>query len=315
MSLPGAAVQARRLIAVFLLTAASAASELSCSVAAFVLSRHEELLRFVEHAHGRLGLIGPARRGDSRDPLWTLDELSATGLMRAGSVQLCGLRLPGAWRDTAGDGCVTPQCHARLLEAAAGARVGSVHQPAADGECVSCHDLALPSGRASSEGRRPATADGPESAPRLGPGALLGVSRRGAPRAECPGAATGFADGKRNLHALHVQAGRGRRCLPCHDPHAARQPKLLRERIPARGKARIAQEFRGEPKGGWCKTGCHAPKRYTRPPVSPESRGVLIPRRTCAARGSCAAWRRPPGRSGRPSPSPRSSARRGCSRP
>ena len=36
------------------------------------------------------------------------------------------------------------------------------------------------------------------------------------------------------------------------------------ERIPARGKARIAQEFRGELKGGWCKTGCHAPKAYKR---------------------------------------------------
>ena len=124
--------------------------------------------------------------------------------------------------------------------------------------------------RASSEGHRPAGRRTGER-PRLGPGALLGVSRRGAPRAECPGGTTGFADGKRNLHALHVQAGRGRRCLPCHDPHAARQPKLLRERIPARREAQIAQEFRGEPKGGWCKTGCHAPKSYRRYPGNPLS--------------------------------------------
>ncbi len=53
----------------------------------------------------------------------------------------------------------------------------------------------------------------PRDRPRLGPGLLLGVSRRGAPRRECPGAATGFADGKRNLHAL-ARAGRPRPPLP-----------------------------------------------------------------------------------------------------
>jgi len=79
-----------------------------------------------------------------------------------------------------------------------------------------------------------------------------------------PPGATGFADGGRNLHALHVQAGRGRRCLVCHDPHASSQAWLLREVLPARGSARITQVFRRDPKGGWCRTGCHAPKLYTR---------------------------------------------------
>jgi predicted CXXCH cytochrome family protein len=107
-------------------------------------------------------------------------------------------------------------------------------------------------------------AAGPESARAWDLALCSGCHDEGLLAPNAPATATGFVDGTRNLHALHVQAGRGRRCLPCHDPHAARQPKLLRERIPARGKARIAQEFRGEPRGGWCKTGCHAPKAYKR---------------------------------------------------
>ncbi len=164
----------------------------------------------------------------------------------------------------AGMGCVTPQCHARLLEAAAGARVGSVHQPAADAECVSCHDLALPSGASFIKGAPSGNAAGPAAARAWDLAFCSGCHGEGFLAVSAPATATGFADGNRNLHTLHVQAGRGRRCLPCHDPHASRQAKLLRERIPTRGKAKIAQEFRGEPKGGWCKTGCHAPKSYTR---------------------------------------------------
>jgi len=163
--------------------------------------------------------------------------------------------------------CVTPQCHARLLEAPAGAaRVGSVHQPAAEGECVSCHDLALPAGARFVKGAPSGDSDSPEAARAWDLALCSGCHGEGLFVQNTPSLETGFADGNRNLHALHVQAGRGRRCLPCHDPHAARQEKLLRERIPTRGKARIAQEFRGEPKGGWCKTGCHAPKRYARLP-------------------------------------------------
>ena len=162
----------------------------------------------------------------------------------------------------AGDGCVTRQCHALLLEAAAGARVGSVHQPAAAGECASCHDISLASKARYVRGAPSGEADGPESA--WDRALCSGCHGEGLLAPNAAATATGFADGKRNLHTLHVQAGRGRRCLPCHDPHAARQAKLLRERIPARGKAKIAQEFRGEPDGGWCRTGCHAPKRYRR---------------------------------------------------
>jgi predicted CXXCH cytochrome family protein len=167
-------------------------------------------------------------------------------------------RHPG---DGSGPGCVTGQCHPGLLGAASGAKGGSTHQPVADGECVSCHDLALPAGTRFVKGAPAAGGEEPEKA-RPWDLALCAGCHGDALLAPAVSGATGFADGKRNLHALHVQAGRGRRCLPCHDPHAARQPRLLRERIPARGNAQIAQEFRTEPNGGWCRTGCHAPKAY-----------------------------------------------------
>jgi predicted CXXCH cytochrome family protein len=164
----------------------------------------------------------------------------------------------------AGASCVTAQCHARLFEAAAGKKDGSVHQPASGGDCVSCHSLALSPEARFVIGDPTGTAEGPEAGRAWDLSLCSGCHGAGLLAPNAPAMATGFADGRRNLHALHVQAGRGRRCLPCHDPHAARQPRRLRERIPARGGAQIAQEFRASPKGGWCRTGCHAPKSYSR---------------------------------------------------
>ena len=164
----------------------------------------------------------------------------------------------------AGAGCVIAQCHGRLLVAATEAKTGSVHQPASAGDCRSCHDLSLAAGERFVKGAPAGHGEGPESAGAWDLALCSGCHGEALVTPDAPAGTTGFVDGKRNLHAHHVQAGRGRRCLSCHDPHAARQPKLLRERIPARGGAQIVQQFRGEPKGGWCKTGCHAPKNYTR---------------------------------------------------
>lgn len=158
--------------------------------------------------------------------------------------------------------CITPSCHASSGQRPGAA--GSVHDPFSRGECLSCHDLALSAGARYVKGAPAGDADGPESARAWDLILCLGCHDDGLLASNAPAMATGFVDGKRNLHALHVQAGRGRRCLTCHAPHAARQAELLRERIPTRGKARATQEFRSEPKGGWCKTGCHAPRSYKR---------------------------------------------------
>lgn len=158
--------------------------------------------------------------------------------------------------------CVTQSCHAASARAPGG--TGSVHDPYSTGDCVSCHDLALTSEVRFVRGAPSSGDNRPESARAWDLALCSGCHGEGLLAPTAPAMATGFADGGRNLHALHVQAGRGRRCLPCHDPHAAGQPKLLREWIPARRGVQVAQQFRGEPQGGWCKTGCHAPKSYRR---------------------------------------------------
>jgi predicted CXXCH cytochrome family protein len=179
----------------------------------------------------------------------------------AGPCLAAGARHP----PVAADGpCVTRECHVRLLEPAGPSRDPSSHQPAADGDCVSCHDLSLPAQARFVKGAPAGAADGPESARAWDLALCAGCHGDRLYARDAPPGSTRFADGKKNLHTLHVQAGRGRRCLTCHEPHAARQPLLLRERIPSRGSVKIAQEFRSEPGGGWCRTGCHAPKDYRR---------------------------------------------------
>jgi predicted CXXCH cytochrome family protein len=155
--------------------------------------------------------------------------------------------------------CVTAACHAA---APRGPAAASVHDPYAGGDCRSCHDLALAA--ATRYVRGAPAGDGPDRSRPWDLQLCAGCHGESLYARSAPPGATAFADGGSNLHALHVQAGRGRRCLTCHEPHAARQPALLRERIPAAGGARIPQQFRAEPTGGWCRTGCHAPKRYRR---------------------------------------------------
>jgi predicted CXXCH cytochrome family protein len=159
---------------------------------------------------------------------------------------------------------VTRECHAQLLGQDAAGRDRSVHEPAADGECAACHDLALPPEARFVKGAPAVDAATFENGRGWDVQLCAGCHGEESAFKEAGSGATGFMDGGRNLHALHVQAARGPRCLPCHDPHASRQPKLLREQILARGDARIPQQFRSEPGGGWCRTGCHAPKGYRR---------------------------------------------------
>ncbi len=164
----------------------------------------------------------------------------------------------------AGSACVSDGCHARLLEREPGPGGRSVHEPAAGGDCRGCHDLARAAQARFVTGAPAGPDDPPGAAGAWDRGLCAGCHGEELAAREAPAGATRFADGKRNLHALHVQAGRGRRCLTCHDPHAAGQPRLLRARIPARGGFLIPQQFRAEPGGGWCRTGCHAPKGYRR---------------------------------------------------
>lgn len=83
------------------------------------------------------------------------------------------------------------------------------------------------------------------------------------------GGDTGFRNGTRNLHYLHVNKSfKGRNCRACHDPHASIADKHIRQQTPF-GKWSIPINFRPTDSGGSCGPGCHRPYRYDREaPVS-----------------------------------------------
>ena len=75
---------------------------------------------------------------------------------------------------------------------------------------------------------------------------------------------TGFRDGDRNLHFLHVnRAKKGRTCRTCHDVHASKQPFHITESVPF-GTWELPVNFFATPTGGSCAPGCHKPKEYSR---------------------------------------------------
>jgi len=74
---------------------------------------------------------------------------------------------------------------------------------------------------------------------------------------------TGFRDGDRNLHYLHVNRTKGRTCRACHETHASQEPKHIREAVPF-GKWTLPIHFEKTSDGGRCAPGCHSPKQYSR---------------------------------------------------
>lgn len=83
---------------------------------------------------------------------------------------------------------------------------------------------------------------------------------------------TGFRDGSRNLHYVHVNRKKGRTCGICHNVHASDIPALMRQHIPfGQGGWRLPIGFQKKPGGGTCNSGCHKKLDYdnSQPPVSP----------------------------------------------
>ena len=75
---------------------------------------------------------------------------------------------------------------------------------------------------------------------------------------------TGFRNGERNLHFVHVnKADKGRSCRACHEPHASKLPVHLRESVPY-GQWELPINFAKTTTGGSCAPGCHKPLAYDR---------------------------------------------------
>lgn len=77
--------------------------------------------------------------------------------------------------------------------------------------------------------------------------------------------ATGFRDGERNLHFVHVnKVSKGRSCRACHEVHAdAGQQKHVKTSVQFSGWA-MPMKFVPRTNGGSCAPGCHGEKQYTR---------------------------------------------------
>ena len=75
---------------------------------------------------------------------------------------------------------------------------------------------------------------------------------------------TGFRDGNKNLHWLHVaKSSQGRSCGACHNPHAGQNASLIADSV-AFGQWKLPINFKPTDAGGSCAPGCHKPATYDR---------------------------------------------------
>jgi len=74
---------------------------------------------------------------------------------------------------------------------------------------------------------------------------------------------TGFRDGDRNLHYVHVHQEKGRSCGACHEVHRADHSRLIRKELSfGPGGWSMPLEFTETEAGGTCGSGCHQALSY-----------------------------------------------------
>ncbi|MHC4590326.1 MAG: cytochrome c3 family protein [Planctomycetota bacterium] len=82
---------------------------------------------------------------------------------------------------------------------------------------------------------------------------------------------TGFRDGDRNLHRVHVNQRKGRSCRACHEVHASRHPFHIREAVPFGDAGWMLKiNYEQTTGGGTCAPGCHESRTYDRNAAAPE---------------------------------------------
>ncbi len=74
---------------------------------------------------------------------------------------------------------------------------------------------------------------------------------------------TDFRDGKVNLHYLHVNERKGRTCRACHDEHASKKPKLIRD-YTIFNNIKFPLRYIETKNGGSCQPACHKKFSYDR---------------------------------------------------
>jgi predicted CXXCH cytochrome family protein len=156
-------------------------------------------------------------------------------------------------------------CHGRFANRLAAA--SRVHLPVQEGRCGDCHDPHAGFGHRFLK-RTGWVWDG--GGVRFSASLCWQCHSGERIQSEDPGGNTGFREGRRNLHRLHLisfrEEGRARiaTCTACHDPHASAQPMLVPESVPFGREWTLPFLYSRTPAGGTCRTGCHPTRSYRR---------------------------------------------------
>jgi predicted CXXCH cytochrome family protein len=149
-------------------------------------------------------------------------------------------------------------CHKTVVTTA----MTTLHGPIKDGKCTPCHD---PHGGPNARLLVAAFSPAPY-VPYTDTEYALCFSCHKRELVQYPDTsfATGFRDGERNLHYLHVNnKQKGRSCKLCHNLHGSSQPKLIADSVPF-GKWSLPLKFVKTETGGSCSPGCHKMQSYDR---------------------------------------------------
>lgn len=149
-------------------------------------------------------------------------------------------------------------CHPKVLTAA----MTIVHGPIRDGSCTECHD---PHGAKEAHLLVESFPAQPYVAYTDTAYALcFRCHDRDLLKYPDTSFATGFRDGERNLHYLHVHnEQKGRSCALCHELHGGTNEALVAESV-AFGSWKLPLKFVKTDNGGSCAPGCHRPAAYDR---------------------------------------------------
>lgn len=149
-------------------------------------------------------------------------------------------------------------CHKAIVPKAATV----LHGPIQDGRCTPCHE---PHGGANARLLKVGFQTDPYVPYTAQSFALcFGCHKRELLQFPDTSFATGFRDGTRNLHYLHVNnPQKGRSCALCHEMHASTAPRLIADSVPF-GQWKLPLNFVKTDSGGSCAPGCHQPYSYDR---------------------------------------------------
>jgi predicted CXXCH cytochrome family protein len=149
-------------------------------------------------------------------------------------------------------------CHKTVLTKA----MTVPHGPIAKGQCTPCHDAHGGPNLRLLVGAFPADPYVAYTDKEFG--LCFGCHNRDLLKYPDTSFATGFRDGDRNLHYLHVNNKlKGRSCRLCHAIHGADNAALIAEKVTF-GSWSLPLKFVKNENGGSCAPGCHKPATYAR---------------------------------------------------